>query len=92
MRVELRASGLLYVYDADERMLSWFLLAPNGRLLGWGCFFDGAINQHYYGPLANMGDANLPRFGIASDGRFRFEYLSARLSDTPLTEPTRAVG
>src|SRR5688572_13939960 len=87
LRVELREGGALYFFEGDERLLCWFQLAPNGRLLGWGNFYDGAINQHWYGPVADMGDANLPRFGVASNGSFRFEYLGARLTKEPLTSP-----
>jgi hypothetical protein len=84
LRVELRENGALHVFDGEERLLCWFQLAPNGVLLGWGNFYNGAINQHHYGPVADMGDANLPRFGVASDGRFRFEYVSASLRPEPM--------
>lgn len=88
LRFELRDNGvMLMVYDGDERVLCWFRRAANGRLRGWGNFYDGAINEHYYGPTADMGDADLPRWGSSIDGRFRFEYVSARLRDTPLREP-----
>jgi hypothetical protein len=86
LRAELRDEGL-YVFDRDERMLCWFPLAPNGVLLGWGNFYDGSINQHYYGPVADMGDANLPRWGLAMNGSFRFEYLRANLTDAALEAP-----
>jgi len=87
MRVELRDGGALYFFDGDERLLCWFQLAPNGVLLGWGNFYDGAINQHWYGPVADMGDANLPRFGVAASGNFRFEYLGTTLTEGPLATP-----
>jgi hypothetical protein len=88
LRVELRDQATLYVYDGDERLLSWFQLAPNGVLLGWGSFFDGAVNQHYYGPLVPFGPARLPKFGATSNGSYRFEYLSARFTDEPHSAPT----
>lgn len=88
LRVELRSNNTaIYVYDTGERLLCWFNIAGNGDLLGWGNFYDGAINQHYYGPVADMGDANLPRWGSASTGAFRFEYVSATLTNAPLQEP-----
>jgi hypothetical protein len=87
LRAELRDGGALYFFDGDERLLCWFQLAPNGVLLGWGNFYDGAINQHWYGPVADMGDANLPRFGVAASGGFRFEYLGATLTEGPLATP-----
>jgi hypothetical protein len=87
LRLELRDGDRLLVFDHDERLLSWFQVAANGVLLGWGSFFDGEINQHYYGPLADFGGVKLPRFGATSDGRYRFEYASARLTDAPLTAP-----
>ncbi len=82
LRVELRDEGAsLFVFDKDERLLCWFRLAQNGTMRGWGNFYDGAINEHYYGPVADMGDANLPRWGAAANGGFRFEYVRARLYD-----------
>ena len=87
LRAELRDGGALYFYDSDERLLCWFQLAPNGVLLGWGNVYDGAINQHWYGPVADMGDAHLPRFGVAANGSFRFEYLGATLTEGPLATP-----
>lgn len=87
LRVELRDSTNLYVFDGDERMLCWFQRAPNGTLLGWGNFYDGAINQHYYGPLVDVGSARLPKFGAAANGSFRFEYVSAGFSDEALADP-----
>ena len=86
LRVELR-SNLIYFYDRDERLLCWFQVAPNGVLLSWANFYDGAINQHYYGPPVDLGDVNLPKFGISSTGSFRFEYVSARLSNEELVMP-----
>jgi hypothetical protein len=87
LRVELMDNGTLRVFDRDERLLSWFVLAPNGVLLGWGSMFDGAINQHFYGPLVDVGDANLPKFVVRSDGSYRFEYLSARLTNEVVEAP-----
>lgn len=87
LRAELRDGGALYFFDGDERLLCWFQLAPNGALLGWGNFYDGAINQHWYGPVTDMGDVPLPRFGVAANGSFRFEYLGATLTEGPLATP-----
>lgn len=87
LRVELREGGDLYFFDDDERLLCWFQLTSNGALLGWGNVYDGAINQHWYGPVADMGDAHLPRFGVASNGRFRFEYFRATLAEGTLANP-----
>jgi len=87
LRVELRDGGALHFFDGDERPLCWFQLAPNGVLLSWGNYYDGAINQHWYGPVADMGDANLPRFGVSANGSFRFEYLGATLTEGPLATP-----
>jgi hypothetical protein len=87
LRVELRDDGTLRFFDATERLLCWFQRAPNGVLLGWGNVYDGAINQHWYGPTADFGDARLPRFGVSSTGSFRFEYLGATLAEGELVEP-----
>lgn len=88
LRVELRDNAL-YVYESGERLLCWFNLDARRNLSGWGNFYDGSINQHWYGPLTDFGDANLPKFGAQSTGTFRFEYLSARLHDNALAEPDR---
>jgi hypothetical protein len=90
LRVELREEGTsLFVFDRDERLLSWFRLTAKGSLRGWGSFFDGAINEHYYGPIVDMGDARLPRWGAAANGGFRFEYVTSRLRNYSLVEPSR---
>jgi hypothetical protein len=91
LRVALQDNGAtLMVFDADERVLCWFRRAGDGTLRGWGNFYAGAINEHYYGPLAPIGQARLPRWGTSSDGRFRFEHLDARFDDEALTEPAPA--
>jgi hypothetical protein len=87
LRVELRDGSNLFVFEGDERLLCWFQRAPNGTLLGWGNFYDGAINQHYYGPLVEFGPARLPKFGTTASGSYRFEYLLAGFSDDALAEP-----
>lgn len=87
LRVEIRDGGRLFFFDAEERILCWFQVAPNGVLLAWGNFYDGAINQHYYGPVADFGKARLPRFGVSSTGSMRFEYLDARFTDRGPDEP-----
>lgn len=87
LRVELRDGPALYVFDADERLLCWFPLDRTGAPIGWGNVYDGAINQHYYGPLVDVGDANLPRWGVSGTGAFRFEYIAARLTDEAVTAP-----
>jgi hypothetical protein len=87
LRVELRDDGQVFFFDSDERLLCWFQRAPNGVLLAWGNFYDGAINQHYYGPARDFGRYRLPRFGISSSGSMRFEYTAARALDGPPAEP-----
>ncbi|MGE0595855.1 MAG: hypothetical protein AB7P07_05800 [Hyphomonadaceae bacterium] len=88
LRVSLADSGRrLMIYDEAERVLCWFVLAPNGRLRNWGNFYNGRINEHYYGPMDDMGDVNLPRWGASTDGGWRFEYVSAELDNAPLLEP-----
>ena len=87
LRVELREGTNLFVFEGDERLLCWFQRASNGTLLGWGNFFDGAINQHYYGPVVEFGAARLPKFGATASGSYRFEYLSAGFTDAALDVP-----
>jgi hypothetical protein len=89
IRVQLRDDGGLYVYDGEERLLCWFLLDGKGAPRSWGNFWNGSINQHYYGPLADMGDANLPKWGVSTTGTFRFEYVRAVLDDRPVEPPAR---
>ncbi len=86
LRVELRG-GDLYVYDHGEHLLCWFLLDGSGAPVSWGNFWNGRINQHYYGPLGDMGDANLPKWGVSTTGDFRFEYVSARLGGEAVSRP-----
>lgn len=90
IRVQLRDDGSLHVYDGEERLLCWFLLDGKGAPRSWGNFWNGSINQHYYGPLADMGDANLPKWGVSTTGTFRFEYVRALLDDQPVEPPAQA--
>jgi hypothetical protein len=90
LRVELRDQIYkLFVYDRNEQVICWFQLDEQRALFGWGNIYDGRINQHYYGPLVRMGDVNLPKWGVASNGSFRFEYVNASLNDEPISEPQR---
>jgi hypothetical protein len=89
LRVDLRNKNTLFVYDGEERLLCWFLLDGKGGNLSWGNFWNGNINQHYYGPIVDMGDANLPRWGVSTTGNFRFEYVLAKLIDETVKVPTR---
>jgi hypothetical protein len=91
LRVELREQGrTLMVFDRDERVLSWFSLDDKQGVIGWGSHYNGNLNQHYYGPVVNVGDANLPKFGVASTGAFRFEYTKGNLSNTAVDMPAFA--
>lgn len=88
LRVELRNSGAaLYVYDADERLLCWFGLWPNGQARSWANFYNGVINQQFYGPAGRVGQATLPLWGVQQDGSYRFEHLGARFGNEPLVAP-----
>ena len=87
IRVELRDPTTLFVYDDDGQVLCWFLLDQRGALVSWANFYDGAINQHFYGPMVDVGDANLPKWGASPTG-FRFEYVSARFLPEAVTQPT----
>ena len=89
LRAQLREDGALNIYDGGERLLCWFLLDGKGAPVSWGNFWNGSINQHYYGPLADMGDANLPKWGVSTTGAFRFEYVRAALDDRPVEPPPR---
>lgn len=89
LRLELRDSNALYVYDQGEQLLCWFLIDRQGGLMSWGNFWNGGINQHYYGPTADMGDANLPKWGVSTTGTYRFEYVLARMEDKAAEPPAR---
>jgi hypothetical protein len=90
LRMELREEGrMLAVFDRDERMLCWFNLDAQGRLFGWGNHYNGNLNQHFYGPLVDFGNVNLPRFGAASTGVFRFEYTAGNMSNEAVAAPVK---
>ncbi|MBO0324377.1 hypothetical protein J0X14_18865 [Muricauda sp. CAU 1633] len=83
LRVELTENeNRLNVYDRDQ-LLCWFLIDATGQQYSWGNIYNGAINQHFYGPYKKMGDAILPTWGSAMDGGFRFEYLVSEFRDGP---------
>ena len=87
LRAELRDPHSLYFFDGDEQLLCWFLLNDQGALVSWANVYNGAINQHYYGPIVDVGDANLPKWGASPTG-FRFEYVAARFLAEPVTPPS----
>ena len=87
LRVELRDPHTLYVFDGDEHLLCWFLLNDQGALVSWANVYNGAINQHYYGPIVPVGAARLPKWGASPTG-FRFEYVGARFLTDPVVPPT----
>lgn len=76
----------LDVYDGG-RLLCWFLLNGQGRILSWGNIFDGEINQHIYGPLQDFGSVRLPKWGAAINGNWRFEYTLGELSPDARERP-----
>ena len=89
-RLTVRPEGAdrLNVYEND-RLLCWFVLDRKNRPISWGNHFAGAVNQHWYGPLVPIGPVLLPKWGSASDGRWRFEYVDASLGKKPLELPAR---
>lgn len=88
LRVELRNNGsALYVFDEDERLLCWFGLWPSGQARSWANFYNGVVNQQFYGPSGRVGAAVLPLWGVQQDGSFRFEHLDANFSNAPLAAP-----
>lgn len=88
LRVDLREQTRLYVFDRDERLLCWFLLDAVGRVISWANFWNGSINQHFYGPTADMGDVYLPKWGVSANGNYRFEYVSGRMLSRPIEPPS----
>lgn len=89
LRVQLRNENALYVYDRGEHLLCWFLLDAKGAAISWGNFWNGSVNQHYYGPTADKGDVNLPAWGVSATGTYRFEYLAARMDSQDIDEASR---
>jgi hypothetical protein len=89
LRVRLGGRNMLYVHDRDEHLLCWFVLDDKGRNISWGNFWNGSINQHYYGPTVDMGDVSLPRWGVSTTGNFRFEYVAGRMTEDTVQPPPR---
>jgi len=87
LRVELRDNSTLYFFDGDGQPLCWFLLNDVGAPISWANFYNGSINQHYYGPLVDVGDANLPKWGASAAG-LRFEYKAAKFLTAAVSQPT----
>ena len=86
LRVELRDTNALYFFGGDGQALCWFLLNDAGAPISWANFYNGSINQHYYGPLVDVGDANLPKWGASATG-LRFEYKAAKFLTTMVSQP-----
>lgn len=80
LQVELDGTDKLEVHDQDHGLLCWFVLDEKDNPISWANFYDGAITQHWYGPLQKFGPINLPKWGSAADGRWRFEYVEASMS------------
>lgn len=85
LKVALKGDDRLEVFDIEAgRTLCWFVLTPAGAPLKWGNIFDGEVNEHTYGPLTDLGEANLPKWGVSGDGSWRFEYVAVSFSPEPL--------
>ena len=70
----------LDIYDGrGGRLLSWFVVDASGALLKWGNIYDGAVNEHVYGPLRPFGALRMPRWGTSTTGARRFEYEEVRI-------------
>lgn len=87
LRVALEDTNKLNVYDAAGKLLCWFVLDDQNNPMSWGNVYKGVVNQHWYGPLHRVGPVRLPKWGSASDGRWRFEYLTASLGKDELVLP-----
>jgi hypothetical protein len=87
LRVALEESNKLNVYDGADKLLCWFVLDDQNNPMSWGNRYKGAVNQHWYGPLHQVGPIRLPKWGAASDGRWRFEYVDASLNAKELALP-----
>jgi hypothetical protein len=90
LRVEQRDERRqLVFFDNDERVLSWFNLDAKGGLIGWGSHGDGVLDQFFYGPLHDVGNVNLPKFGSSTTGGYRFEYISGTARAGTIVPPQR---
>lgn len=87
LRVALEETNKLNVYDGAEKLLCWFVLDDKNNPMSWGNRYKGAVNQHWYGPLHPVGPIRLPKWGAASDGRWRFEYVDASFDTKALALP-----
>lgn len=64
--------------------LGEFSVSPEGGPLVWRSG-DAEIDVTYvYGPLKSFGDIKLPAWGAQTNGAWRFNYVAARLFDTPM--------
>lgn len=88
IRVALIDGDRLEVYEAaTDHQLCWFVLDAGGGPLRWGNIYNGAVNEHVYGPLADFGPFRMPRWGTSTTGSWRFEYVEMRGSAEPFRIP-----
>ncbi|MDX1571166.1 MAG: hypothetical protein R3200_11815 [Xanthomonadales bacterium] len=85
LTVEIGEHGRLEIYDRRMRLLCWFKLDGAGQPIAWGRWTDADVTLRLYGPLIEFGGLRLPRWGTSPDGTTRFERLTARLVDEPIT-------
>lgn len=79
--------GDLQIYEGDGgRLLCWFRMDAHGRLLMWGNYYKGEINEHVYGPTKPIGEYVMPAWGTATNGSWRFEYLELKSVENMGTE------
>jgi hypothetical protein len=85
LHLVVRNGNRLEVFDGPGgEVIGWFVVDGFGALLLWGNYYQGQVSEHVYGPLQELGSFRMPRWGAATDGSWRFEYVDVRASPEPL--------
>lgn len=86
-RITLRtgAGGRVLIEGPGGADWGWFEIDAAGQPVRWGAVYGGDEPLEYlYGPVKSFGNVNFPAWGTASDGSWRFDYLTIDVSRDPI--------
>jgi hypothetical protein len=83
LRLSFQAPRRVVVTGADGADLGWWEIDGTGQPIRWGATDQGEVLEYVYLPVRKFGNINFPAGGAATDGFWRFQYLTVEVSPYP---------